>query len=522
MTQTDVLIVGAGPTGLMMANQLIRRNINHIIIDKNSGPSVATKALGVQARTLEIYDHLGIADKAVEMGTPGDGASIHVKGKLVAELPFGEVGSSMSRYPYLLILGQDDNEKLLGEVFRSKGGEVQWRTELVALEQNSTGVFATVKKSDGSMDKIEAKYVAGCDGGKSTVRQLSNIDFVGAPYEQVFFLADTTATGPMVQKRLNVYMWKNGFHLFFPLRGNNHWRIAGILPVEQRHKDDLKFEAVVPSITREAGSTLSFKECNWFSTYRIHHRRAAKFREKRCFLMGDAAHVHSPVGAQGMNTGLQDAYNLAWKLALVISDKADEKLLNSYEQERIPVAERLLKTTDSMFTAIVSNGWFARMFRTQIYPKVIAFVMGTNRLRRLAFRTISQLNIHYPQSSLSQNLNGLGKKSPQAGDRFPWLHLKFSSNSAAEDVFKKFGDSNFTLVTFGHNAPLNLDNDYGGLVRVFQIPDDPANSSELRRVNIPNQSFYLIRQDGYIGLTGSVFESGTLGNYFRERISFLK
>ncbi|HEX2897598.1 MAG TPA: FAD-dependent monooxygenase, partial [candidate division Zixibacteria bacterium] len=413
----------------------------------------------------------------------------------------------------------DDNEKLLGEKYRLSGGSIQWGQELIGLEQKSDHVIASLKKADGSNSEIRANWVAGCDGGKSSVRQLNGIDFVGAPYEQVFFVADTIAQGAMVPNRLNVYMWKNGFHLFFPLRGENHWRIVGILPVELRHKDDLKFEAVVPYITQVAGTSLAFKECKWFSTYRIHHRRAAKFKNGRCFLLGDAAHVHSPVGGQGMNTGLQDAYNLAWKLALVISGRADENLLDTYEQERIPIADRLLKTTDQAFKAIVSDGWLAKMFRTQIYPKIIALVMRHSRVRRLAFDTVSQLGIHYPNTSLSQNLNGLGSKSPRAGDRFPWLHLKFSLGSAAEDVFKKFGDSNFTLVTFGQTSPIQLADNYGELIGVFQIPEDPANSSELRRVNIPNQSFYLIRPDGYIGLTGSVLSNEVLEKYLKDRMA---
>ena len=150
---------------------------------------------------------------------------------------------------------------------------------------------------------------------------------------------------------LNVYLWRDGFHLFFPMRGKDRWRVIGILPEELRARDDVTFDEVVPSIAREAGADLAFRQCDWFSTYRIHHRAAERFRDRRCFLLGDAAHIHSPAGAQGMNTGLQDAYNLAWKLALVVQGRADAALLDTYEQERIPVAQRLLETTDRAFQA---------------------------------------------------------------------------------------------------------------------------------------------------------------------------
>ena len=211
------------------------------------------------------------------------------------------------------------------------------------------------RQADGTTREVAAEWVAGCDGARSAVRELNGIAFEGAPYEHVFFVADTEMTGPMVPDELNVYLWRGGFHLFFPMRGNDHWRVVGIVPPALRGRDDLTLDELTPSIREEAGSGLSLPGCNWFSTYRIHHRRAERFRDRRCFLLGDAAHIHSPVGAQGMNTGLQDAYNLGWKLALVTSGRAGPDLLDSYETERIPVARRLLSTTDRAFALVVSD-----------------------------------------------------------------------------------------------------------------------------------------------------------------------
>src|SRR5256712_383815 len=246
---THVLVVGAGPTGLMLANQLGRRGVRAMVIDRHAGPSLQTRAIGVQARTMEIYAKLGLADRALELGKDGSGANLWAEGRWMARVPLGEAGRDLTPFPFILILGQDDNE-----------------------------------------------------------------------------------------------------------------RIMGILPQALRNKSDVTFEDVIPSLRREAGD-LTFKACSWFSTYRIHHRSASRFRDRRCFLLGDAAHIHSPVGAQGMNTGLQDAYNLAWKLALVADGRADPALLDSYEAERVPVAERLLKTTDQAFSLIVSDRWLAGIFR---------------------------------------------------------------------------------------------------------------------------------------------------------------
>ena len=386
---TDVLVVGAGPTGLMLANQLGRRGLRPMIIDRHAGPSVQTRALGVQARTLEIYSHLGIVERALELGKRATGANLWAQGRPAARIPLGDIGRDLSPYPFLLILGQDDNERLLKEALRQWGIAVQWDTELVGLAQEADRVKATLKQPDGTSREITAAWVAGCDGARSAVRELSGIAFQGAPYEHVFFVADTRMTGPMVPDELNVYLWRKGFHLFFPMRGTDHWRVVGIVPPALRGRDDLAFEDVFPSIRKEAGTGLSFQECSWFSTYRIHHRRAERFRDRRCFLLGDAAHIHSPVGAQGMNTGLQDAYNLGWKLALVLSGGAGEAVLDSYEDERIPVARRLLATTDRAFSLAVSDNALAGFFRTRIVARIMALAMRLDRIRKLVFRTIS-------------------------------------------------------------------------------------------------------------------------------------
>jgi 2-polyprenyl-6-methoxyphenol hydroxylase-like FAD-dependent oxidoreductase len=513
----EVLVVGAGPTGLMLANQLARRGVSVLVVDRNPGPSVRTKALGVQGRTLEIYDRLGVAGRALELGVQAAGANMWVRGRRAARVPLGDIGRDLSPYPFLLILGQDDNERILGERLRTRGIAPRWDTELVALEQAATHVSATLKQPDGSLGTVRAAWVAGCDGAHSAVRRLNGIEFPGAPYEHVFFVADTRATGPMVPGELNVYLWRDGFHLLFPMRGADHWRVVGILPPDLRGRDDLEFDAAVPDIARVVGSTVSFRECSWFATYRIHHRRAARFRQKRCFLLGDAAHIHSPVGAQGMNTGLQDAYNLGWKLALVAAGRADARLLDSYAAEREPVAERLLQTTDRAFSLIVSDGWLAGLFRMRLLARILAFAMGRARFRRLAFRTISQIGIHYRGSPLSQTAGERPRDSPAAGDRFPWLRLRFASDAPAEDLFARLDDTRFSLLLFGQPAPA-IPSTWLDLLLVHEIPADPGNERELGRAGIAAPSFYLLRPDGHVGLAGTRGDSDLLAHYLSERL----
>src|SRR5688572_12925406 len=448
----DVLVVGAGPTGLMLANQLVRRGVRPRIIDRHVGPSLQTRALGVQARTLEIYAQLGIVSRAIELGKRATGANMWAQGRRTARVPLGDIGKDLSPYPFLLILGQDDNERLLGEALQKAGVSIEWNTELVGLTQGPDQVTAKVKQPDGSIKEVTAAWVGGCDGARSAVRELSAIPFEGAPYEHVFFVADTQMTGPMVPDELNVYFWREGFHLFFPMRGTDHWRVVGIVPPELRGREDLTLDDVIPSIRAEAGDGVTLQSCSWFSTYRIHHRRAQRFRDRRCFLLGDAAHIHSPVGAQGMNTGLQDAYNLGWKLALVVRGRADASLLASYEAERIPVARRLLSTTDRMFSLVVSDTRLAGLFRTRILARVMAAAMRLERIQKLAFLTISQTGIGYRDSPLSETLSGLPESAPRAGDRFPWVQLKLSPNGPLEDFFAKLDDRRFHLILIGQPA----------------------------------------------------------------------
>ena len=514
----DVLIVGAGPTGLMLANQLVRRGVRVLIIDRHAGPSLQTRALGVQARTLEIYQKLSIVARALQLGKIATGANIWAQGRRTARVPLGDAGKSVTPYPYILILGQDDNERIMGEKLNELGVSVQWNTELVGITEEPGKIVATLKLPDGTSRETTAAWVGGCDGAHSAVRELNGIGFPGAPYEHVFFVADVDATGNMVPDEVNVYLLRESFHLLFPMRGKDHWRVVGIVPEALRDREGLTFEAVAPWLLREADAGLLFKACSWFSTYRIHHRSASRFRKDRCFLLGDAAHIHSPVGAQGMNTGLQDAYNLAWKLGLVVKGQAEAALLDTYEEERVPVAQRLLNTTDRAFKLVVSGNWLAGLLRTKILARVAAFALGISWIQNLAFRTVSQTGIHYRNSSLSQTEESLPKAAPRAGDRFPWVRLRLQSTGPVEDLFEKLDDLHFHLLVIGQPVPAEGSLNLGDLLRAHLIPANPVNDAELARVNIAGPCFYLLRPDGHVGLCGARIDAIAVKRYVLERL----
>jgi 2-polyprenyl-6-methoxyphenol hydroxylase-like FAD-dependent oxidoreductase len=497
----------------MLANQLARRGTRALIIDRHSGPAQQTRAVAVHARTLEIYSKLGVAERAIALGQTGTGANLWSSGQHRARIPIGDIGRGSSPFPFVLMLGQDDNEHVLGEHLGSYGLGVEWSTELVALEQRPDSVLATLKGPAGVSRTVSARYVAGCDGARSSVRDLNGIGFPGAPYRHVFFVADTEATGAMKPSEVNVYLWRDGFHLFFPMRGTDRWRVIGILPSQLEDKADLGFADVVAFIKQEAGPELVFKSCSWFSTYHIHHRRTERFRKGRCFLLGDAAHVHSPMGGQGMNTGLQDAYNLAWKLALVVAGRANDALLDTYEVERMKVAKRLLATTDRAFKLIVSNHWLATFFRTKVVARIAALAMTRERARRVAFNTLSMIGIRYPESPLSRAAARLPRRAPQPGDRFPWAHLEFGADRRREDLFARLDDTRFNLLIFGQSVSIGAMSD---LLHVHTIPTTLENERELARLGIALPAFYLLRPDGHVGLAGTAVSASAIEQWFAQ------
>ena len=244
---------------------------------------------------------------------------------------------------------------------------------------------------------------------------------------------------------------------------------------------------------------------------------AVQFVPGRVMLVGDSAHVMPPTGGFGGNTGIQDAYNLAWKLTLVVQGRANAALLDTYEEERIPVAQRLLRTTDRAFQLVVTDNWIASLFRTKIIARIAARAMTVRRVRNVAFRTISQIGIRYRKSRLSQTLAGLPEGAPRAGDRFPWLKLRFSANGPLEDLFQKLDDTRFNLLVVGQPPPSAETLGLGELLHIHAITNDPTNWAELARVGVSGPAFYLLRPDGHVGLAGTRLDPHDVKRYLAER-----
>src|SRR5688572_10969966 len=416
MTEPLVLITGAGPTGLVLALWLTKLGVSVRIIDRTAEPGTTSRALAVQGRTLEFYGQLGIADGLIGRGVQIAGLNFWVKGARAARVPLRRIGEGMTPYPFALVVAQDVHERFLIEELEASGVKVERRTELIRFEPRGEGVRAALRHADGSEETCDAAYLAGCDGASSTVREGLALGFPGGTYAGLFYVADVEATGPAIDEELHVDLEEADFLLVFPLQGKGRLRLVGIVhePPDGEGRT-LTFDAVRGRALEHLA--LDVVKVNWFSTYRVHHRVANRFREGRVFLLGDAAHIHSPVGGQGMNTGIGDAVNLAWKLAAVLQGNAADHLLETYEPERIAFARRLVATTDRAFTLVTRRGRVARWVRIQVVPRLVPFLFRLPPLRRFLFRTLSQVGVGYRDSTLSAGAAG----AIRGGDRLPWV-----------------------------------------------------------------------------------------------------
>ena len=503
MTDRLVLIVGAGPTGLVLALWLTRLGVRVRIIDKTAEPGTTSRAVAVQARTLELYRQVDLAGAVVEAGVKVAAANLWVGGAKAARLPLGRLGEGLSPFPYALTYPQDAHERLLIERLDALGVQVERRTELVRFDQHPDRVRAVLKRPDGSEEICEAAYLAGCDGAHSTVREALATGFPGGTYSGLFYVADVDAAGPAADGEIHVDLEEADFLAVFPLKGTGRLRLIGPVSWEpDREHRELTFDDVGK---RAIGNLkLTIAKVNWFSTYRVHHRVAARFREGRAFLLGDAAHVHSPVGGQGMNTGIGDAVNLAWKLAAVLNGGARDSLLATYEPERIGFARRLVATTDRGFTLVTKQGVVARWVRTRLVPLIAPLLFRLAPVRRFLFRTVSQIGVNYRNSPLSVGAAG----AVRGGDRLPWVETE-----PGQDNFAPLASLTWQVHVYGEPR--------GGLAEVcaeLQLPLHLfAWQQGMRRAGLLRAALYLVRPDGYVALADPHADPERLRHYFDER-----
>ncbi len=529
----DILIVGAGPTGLLLAAQLARLGIKPRLVDKNPQPSKTSKAIAVFARTLEIFDHLGIAEEAIKRGRKLNQFNFYSDRKRIVNLPLDQLDSFL---PLVLSLPQSQTEDILGRLVENLGVKIERSVTFTGLKQDTDGVTATLCHPDGQEEHCKASWLIGCDGAHSTVRQEAGLTDEGANIPALFILADVEIDWNLSPNEIHIFFHPDGELAAFPLPDQNYWRLIAELEPDTELSEDPDIEFFEQLANERSYSQAHLTNPVWTSAFRIRQRMVNKCRTGRVFVAGDALSSHSPVGGQGMNTGLQDAYNLAWKLALVIQNQARTELLDSYQAEREPISKSLLAGTGLATRAItVRNPIF-----TQARDNLAKFVTSFESVQQRIRNTVSELNVNYRNSPIVQedqpflmhlHPNELSLRDrwdfhaqPKAGDRAP--DVMINTVDGAKRLFSVLSDLKHSILLFGGKVAQKVN--YAKLSRIAeeieekfrdridvhivllnsQIPEelewfksillDPQGKCH-HRYSATGECLYLIRPDGYIG-----------------------
>jgi 2-polyprenyl-6-methoxyphenol hydroxylase-like FAD-dependent oxidoreductase len=534
----DVLIVGAGPTGLALASQLRAFGTTFRIIDRSLDRAHESRALAVQARTLEILDSIGAGDELVASGRTSTRLVLHFGARTVATAQLGDIGATDTRYPFILFVSQAETERQIGERLTAAGVTIERGVELVRFEDRG-GVDCALRHPDGREERVRTAYLVGCDGAHSAVRKLAGFAFEGGSYPQEFVLGDVEVDGPLEMGAINSFAGGGGVAMFFPLGAPTTWRVIAMNAAGQgdRRPSRTSGDSITGALTLEelqamvampTDGSVTVRDPAWLTSFHLHHRQTAHYRTGNVFLAGDAAHIHSPVGAQGMNTGMQDAWNLGWKLALVSRGTAAPRLLDSYEAERWPVGHFLLRYTDRLFgtfTRAMSSGRIATWIRRVVVARILPRVLASRRLRSAAFRFVSELGIHYRRSPAVREGNPRLRTGPRAGDRLPDARLTLDGQPVW--LQRQVIGAHLSLLLCGDpqrwSVLADLEQRSRGLIKVISLSRRPIPGALVDdtgkifdRLGVRDAAVFLVRPDGHIAFRSAGHQLGALREYLAE------
>lgn len=521
----DVLVVGAGPVGLFCANELIRHGLSCRIVDKKTTLSEHSKALGIHIRTLDVLEDCGFLDEIMSQGLKVEGVLFKSKEKELINATFAKVEANRH---FLIDLPQNKTERVFYNGLVAKNLEVNWQTELTEIEQNSNKAIATLKLANGSSEKVHANWIIACDGSHSTLRKLLYAKFEGSNFQQTWWLADLHIDWALPQNRMVMYISDNGPLACFPM-GNKRYRLAMTAPEKIMHKEPL-LEDIEKVFSYRCSDKATLSEPVWISQFGIDHKQIQKYRYGRVFFAGDAAHVHSPIGGQGLNTGIQDIYNLVWKLALVQKGFAKEHLLDSYHIERFPIAKSVIKKTNAMTQMIMLTNPFLIGLRNLFMKMVTSIETSKNYI----LHDLAELSISYAKSPIVKILGTKTHfKIGQFLVDFPLIDAKTKEKKQLHQITQGTSHHLFLFAGIDNSQLPNLletaaaiEKQLDGLLKIHLVLSNSkskvsqANSVWIdqnqaihKRFSIQQATAVLIRPDKYIGLTQAPVKQDELLHY---------
>jgi 2-polyprenyl-6-methoxyphenol hydroxylase-like FAD-dependent oxidoreductase len=526
-----VLIAGAGPTGLMMACELARHGIAFRIIDKNAGPTLGSNATWIQTRTLEILDHLGIANRFLKAGHTCNAINLYADGKSLLKIPLAQIGST---YPFILMLPQSETERLLNEHLNELKAHVERSLEFIEAKQDKNKVISTIKYPDGRTETITSDWLIGCGGVSSTVRETGEFSFPGQDLPEQFLVADAQMSSYLPTNEIHVFFDKGeifpdkGTILVASPLGSNKYRITA--NVYQGHaRKNIYAHEVIDIVQERCHGEYRVEDISWISPFWIHSNLIDHMRHDLTFLAGDAAHNHSPMAGQGMNTGLQDAYNLAWKLALVIKGEAKSSLLDSYQDERHPVISKVVNQTEQL----TEMALFDKTFLIKLRTFCDEASHENSEISQHIAEEIEQLDIQYKSSSVIDYDEYINKKSPRQGERAPDVSIDQTTRlydhlrNTQHNILLFTGLSVSTeIMTKIKETQQWLNKTYSDLIKTHIISTEKLQDTEniIFDVNgiihkcydVETNVIFIIRPDNYIAYCSKSFDINLIGKFFQK------
>ncbi len=505
----------------MMAAQMLRFGIQPMIIDAKRGPDRKSKAIAVHARSLELFRQIGLADKLLARGLHCYVARVKGRKYMLGKVDFSQIKASGTAFPFIHLVGQDNTEKILIDRLTKETCPVIWETRLISLRQDDKKAIVELIHND-TIQKWMCKWVIGADGADSDVRKLLGIPFEGKKYRGRFFFADVQVKGAQ-NHNIHFFLPKKSFLGVLPFSIKGRYRLVGLLPDEWSEKQDIQYADIKATIDKAFGFELPVSQCSWISTFILQRRLAEQFMRQRSFLIGDAAHVHSPVGGQGMNTGLQDAANLAWKLAGVVSGRMKPQVLQTYQQERKPVAEQAIRLSDRVFSLTIGMGSWLYPVRDFLLAKGLNYMGKTPQRLGNMFSKMAQLSINYRQTALA--VHHATNRKIRAGDRVPFMHVYDEKAKIETDLHRWCEKAGFILLLLGTISPHHLRifaqwvrQKYPREMHLYYLPYSPRNHQVFDAFEVKPQGtkIVLIRPDMYIGYINDMVNVSLIDTYMEE------